>query len=54
MISTYLGNIFSDDNLKTSLSDPKKFSGGNINLKEIRDNALELINTYIKKYDKGN
>lgn len=51
---SFLGNIFSDDNIKSSLNDPKKFSNGTIHLKDIRENAMELINTYIKKYDKAN
>lgn len=50
--SIYLDNMFSED--LTKLADPKKLTNSNFNLKEIKDNATELVNLYIKKYEKLN
>lgn len=47
-----LDNMFTEDIFK--LADPKKLSGANFNLKDIKENATELVNTYIKKYEKLN
>lgn len=44
--------MFSED--VTKLADPKKLASTNFNLKEIKDNANELVNLYIKKYEKLN
>jgi hypothetical protein len=44
--------MFSED--LTKLADPKKLTNSNFNLKEIKDNATELVNLYIKKYEKLN
>jgi len=39
----------------TKIADPKKLtSTGSFNLKDIKENAAELVNTYIKKYEKLN
>lgn len=36
-------------------SDPRKMSfNGNLDIKDIKENANDLINTYIRKYEKLN
>jgi len=45
--------MFSEDISK--IADPKKISSnGNFNLKDIKENAAELVNNYIKKFEKLN
>jgi len=44
--------MFTEDISK--LADPKKLTSANFNLKDIKENATELVNTYIKKYEKLN
>ncbi len=44
--------MFTEDISK--VADPKKLSSANFDLREIKENANELVNTYIKKYEKLN
>lgn len=49
----FSANIFSDDTVRNSI-ETKRFPYGNIGLKDIKDNAKDLINNFVKKYDKIN
>ena len=46
-------NIFSDDTVRNSI-ETKKFPIGNINIKDIKETAKDIINNFVKKYDKIN
>ena len=48
-----LANIFSEETIRTSI-ETKKIPYGNINLRDIKENAKDLINNFVKKYDKIN
>lgn len=45
-------NIYSEDHNK--LIDPKKINSSNLTIKDIKENASEMVNNYMKKYEKIN
>jgi hypothetical protein len=44
--------MYSED--VTKLIDPKKVTANNLNLKDIKQNANEMVNNFMKKYEKIN
>jgi hypothetical protein len=45
-------NIYSEDHAK--IFETKKLNSNNINIKDIKENASDMVNNFIKKYEKIN
>jgi hypothetical protein len=45
-------NIYSEDH--TKIFETKKLNPNNINIKDIKENASDMVNNFIKKYEKIN